>query len=314
MAKVYKIGIDIGGTNTVVGIIDNNNEILAYDSIKTQEYSLVHKFAEALLECIKRLSKPYCVLENLKGVGIGVPNGNFFDGSIANAPNLPWHGVINIKKVFEDCFKTPVIITNDAKAAALGEMLFGSAKGVKDFIMLTLGTGVGSGFVVGGRVLYGHNGLAGELGHTTYIPEGRYCSCGKKGCLEAYASASGVVKTAKELLAQKPTASILRNKPSLSSKDIAKAASDNDMIAIETLDKTARILALKLADCVALTAPEKIILFGGLSGAGNAFINPLRKYFDMFLLDCYKTKVSIELSALKGNDAAILGAASLLDL
>ncbi len=312
--KEFCIGIDIGGTNTVFGVVDINGNFIAENSIPTKKYQTIEEFIEALSNAINdslaQISGNYI----LKGIGIGAPNGNYHNGTIEYAPNLNWKGIVPIADLLNKKFHVPVVLTNDANAAAMGEMIYGAAKGLKDFIVITLGTGLGSGFVVDGKIVYGHDGFAGELGHVIYDPEGRLCGCGRKGCLETYASATGIVKTVFELFDKSNEDSLLRNidRAQLNSKDIYEAAVKGDKIALEAFDFTALVLGRKLADAVAITSPEAIFLFGGLALSGDYILVPTKKYMEENLLKIYKNKVRVELSGLMGKNAAILGAAALI--
>ena len=308
------IGIDIGGTNTEIGLVDREGKIWAENSLKTAEYPKIESYVVALTEainkCLNKVSQAYV----LKGIGIGAPNGNFYSGSIEFAPNLIWTGVIPLVEMLNKNFHVKMALTNDANAAAMGEMIYGAAKDLKDFMVITLGTGLGSGIVVDGKVVYGHDGFAGEVGHTIYDPNGRQCGCGRKGCLETYASATGIKKTVIELLAKSDEKSILRSIPEekLNSKDIHDAAVKGDKIALEAFDYTARILGLKLADSIAYTSPAAIFLFGGLALAGDYILKPTKKYMEENLLKIFQNKVRLELSGLMGKNAAVLGAAALI--
>jgi glucokinase len=252
--------------------------------------------------------------QKIVGIGIGAPNGNFFNGCIENAPNLKWKGKIPLVKLFKKNFKLPVYLTNDANAAALGEMIYGGAKKMKDFIVITIGTGLGSGIVANGKLIYGHDGLAGELGHTIYQPGGRKCGCGRLGCLETYVSSSGLIKTTKELLEKNNTKSLLRKlKPNeIISINIQAAAIKGDKLAINAYEITGAILGQKLADAVAVTSPEAIFLFGGISRSGNLLIKPAKKALEENLLSVYKNKVKILQSELLDKNAAVLGAAAMV--
>jgi len=306
-------GIDIGGTNTTAGLVTPSGEIVIKKNMPTVGHDTAEDFIDAVSAMIiSMVSEAKC---ELTGIGIGAPNGNYYNGTIEFAPNLPWKGVIPFTQLMKKHFPDAnVVLTNDANAAAWGERVYGAAKGENDFIMITLGTGVGSGIVCGGNIVYGHDGFAGEIGHTIVDPNGRQCGCGRKGCLETYTSASGIVRTAVELLAEGSSESSLRNIPSeqLSSKTIAEAALQGDETAIEVFDKTAWYLGLKLADAVAHTSPSSIYIFGGVAKAGDLLMKPLKKHFENFLLQIFKNKVALKWSALPGNDAAILGAASLV--
>lgn len=312
--KEFCIGVDIGGTNTVFGVVDINGNFIAENSIPTKKYLTIDEFIEALTKAINdsldQISGNYI----LKGIGIGAPNGNYHNGTIEYAPNLNWKGIVPLADLLNKKLHIPVVLTNDANAAAMGEMIYGAAKGLKDFIVVTLGTGLGSGFVVDGKIVYGHDGFAGELGHVIYDPEGRLCGCGRKGCLETYASATGIVKTVFELLDSSEEESLLRtiDKDKLNSKDIYKAAVKGDKIALEAFDFTSLVLGRKLADTVAITSPEAIFLFGGLALSGDYILRPTKKYMEENLLKIYKNKVRVELSGLMGKNAAILGAAALI--
>ena len=251
---------------------------------------------------------------NLKGIGIGAPNGNFYKGTIEFAPNLRWKGIIPLTTMVKDMFGVPAILTNDANAAALGEMIYGNARDMKNFIMITLGTGVGSGIVVNGEMVYGHDGFAGELGHTTVEMNGRQCACGRKGCLETYASVNGIKRTVFELLGTETDESILRgiSYDKLDGIQISEAAQKGDKIALKAFDFTGKVLGLKMADAVAHTSPEAFILFGGLSGAGTLLTDPLRNYFEHFLLPIYRNKIKILPSGLEDRNIAVLGAAAII--
>jgi glucokinase len=252
-------------------------------------------------------------IDQIRGIGVGAPNGNYYSGTIEYAPNLPWKGVIPFAKLLSDKFGVPVALTNDANAAAIGEMTYGIARGMKDFIMITLGTGVGSGIVIDGKLVYGHDGFAGELGHTTAIRNGRLCGCGKNGCLEAYSSATGVASTARDILETTNQESILRNIPlsDITSKDVYDAAKEGDQVAIDIFNFTGKILGEAFADFVAFSSPEAIILFGGLSKAGEFILNPIVENMEKNLLKMWKGKIKILFSELKESDAAVLGASAL---
>jgi glucokinase len=313
MEKDLVIGIDIGGTNTVIGIVDRNGSCLYENCIKTASYQGAEAYVEALAKEILKLEKKTDQGSKIIGIGVGAPNGNFFTGSIEFAPNLNWKGIVPLASMIGQKINHPVVLTNDANAAAIGEMVFGSAKGMKDFIVITLGTGVGSGIVVNGKLVYGHDGFAGEIGHTTVDPEGRICGCGKKGCLETYCSSKGIVTTVIEILKNTEKQSILRkySNTELNSLHIYEAAREKDAVAIEAFEFTGKILGMKLADAVAHTSPEAIILFGGLSLAGDYIFDPVKKYMDYFLLPIWKNKIKLLPSKLVDNNPAVLGAAAL---
>lgn len=310
--KDVVLGIDIGGTFTKFGLVDKNGELYAEGSIPSDKHSEISDYISDIQQAV---SQSYDSSDfTIKGIGIGAPNGNFYNGTIEYAPNLKWKGVINLVKLFEDAFHLPVKVTNDANAAAHGEMLYGGAQGMKDFIMITLGTGLGSGIVVNGQLVYGHDGFAGELGHTIVDPEGRKCACGRKGCLETYVSAPGIKRTVFELLGSEIEESVLKTYcfENLDSKLISDAANKGDKIALKAFDKTARILGMKLADAVAHTSPEAIFLFGGLSKAGDLILKPTQKYLDKYALKIYSGKVKILPSALQDKNIAVLGAGALI--
>ncbi|MCF8292197.1 MAG: ROK family protein [Chitinophagaceae bacterium] len=307
----YSIGIDIGGTNSMMGIVDKMGNILFEAELITNDYELIEDFADA---CYKLLYPEINKLgfQEFRGIGIGAPNGNYYQGTIEFAPNLRWKGVVPLAKIFSQKFNLNTTVTNDANAAAIGEMMHGAAKGMNDFIMVTLGTGVGSGFVANGKMMYGHDGFAGELGHTIAVRDGRLCGCGRKGCLETYTSATGIVRTANEFLETKTNSSSLRNLTTITSKNIYDAAVKGDFLALEIFEFTGKILGQSLADVIAITSPEAIILFGGLAQAGKFIFEPTRKYMEQNLLKIYQGKVKLLPSELKESDAAILGAASLI--
>ena len=311
MTQALALGIDIGGTNTSFGIVNRRGEILARGHILTTGHATPDDYFAALKNALQPLVDK-AGKENISGIGIGAPNGNFYTGEIVFAPNLPWHGVIPAAKTMTALTELKTTLTNDANAATIGEMIYGVAKGMKDFILVTLGTGVGSGFVANGELIYGHDGFAGELGHVIAERNGRMCGCGRRGCLEAYASATGIVRTAKEWLEQSNDNSMLRNnRDQITAKMVQEAADKGDAFALALFDYTAKILGQTLADAVAITSPEAIIFFGGLAQAGDLLLVPVKKYFEDNLLKIYKHKISLLLSALPGADAAILGASAL---
>ena len=314
MSKPYVVGIDIGGTNTVFGIVDARGSILATGSIKTQKYTEITDYVNALHEELSRLLAQENVTDQIAGIGIGAPNGNYFNGTIEFAPNLPWKGVIPLAQMVREKFNIPVTITNDANAAAIGEMTYGAARGMKDFIMITLGTGVGSGIVINGQMVYGHDGFAGELGHTIIRREnGRLCGCGRHGCLETYCSATGVARTAREFLTARTEPSLLRSIPAenITSKDVYDAAVQGDKLAQDIFNFTGTILGESIADAIAFSSPEAIILFGGLAKSGDYIFKPIQKAIDDNVLNIYKGKAKLLMSELKDSDAAVLGASAL---
>lgn len=314
MEKPYVIGMDMGGTNTVFGIVDSRGNVISKSAIKTGTHSDVNLYIQDLYNEMIKLIDAAGGSDKIKGIGVGAPNGNFYTGNIEFAPNLPWKGVIPFAKLMTEKFGIPTALTNDANAAAVGEMTYGGARGMKNFIMITLGTGVGSGIIIDGKVVYGHDGFAGELGHTTAIREnGRMCGCGKQGCLETYCSATGVARSAREILGSTTKDSMLRNIPvdSITSKDVFDAAIEGDEVAKEIFEFTGKILGQSLADFVAFSAPEAIAIFGGLSKAGDLIMNPIREHMEANLLPLWKGKVKLFFSELKEADAAVLGASAL---
>lgn len=315
MNQPLAVGIDIGGTNTVFGIVDRRGNILHQGSIKTKDHPDIALYMDALYgDLSPLLDKVTGDGDHVRGIGIGAPNGNFYHGTIEFAPNLPWKGVIPLANLIAAQFALPVQVTNDADAAAIGEMTYGAAKGMKDFIMITLGTGLGSGIVVNGQLVYGHDSFAGELGHVIVEKEGRLCGCGRYGCLETYVSATGIVRTMLELLRTKKTDSVLREACSeeINSKTICDAALQGDQLALKAVDMTACTLGKALANFIAFSAPEAIILFGGLARAGELLIGPTRRYMNENVLQIWKDKVKVIGSELKESDAAILGASALV--
>ncbi len=303
--KQVVAGIDIGGTNTVFGLTDHEGVIHATGSLKTGDYSDSEVFIKDLTDAIRNAITPEM---KLVGVGLGCPNGNHYEGVMEDAKNLKMRGTVRFVERFEAILGVPTALTNDANAAAIGEMVFGDAKYLKDFIMVTLGTGVGSGFVANGRLIYGHDSFGGELGHTIVFPDGRQCNCGRKGCLETYTSASGIARTFTELTEQK-TGQKLENVTSL---DVAQEAEKGNPIAIETLDYTAKVLGLSLANATAITSPSHIFLFGGPVKSGKYLLEPLKKYMEEYMLFIFKDKVKLQVSALMDKNAAILGSAALI--
>jgi len=308
------IGIDIGGTGTKFGIVDRHGNVLFSSEISTKKHAKVETFIIDLYDSLNPLIVKSGGIGRMKGIGVGAPNGNYYSGTIEYAPNLPWKGIIPLAKLIEDKFKLPVVLTNDANAAAIGENMYGAAQGMKDFIMITLGTGVGSGIVANGKLIYGHDGFAGELGHTIVIPDGRlHEGTGKHGSLESYASATGVRLTALEVLGNSKEPSLLRKiKPDeMDSKKVFEAAIQGDKLAKEIFDFTGKILGLALANAVMFSSPEAIILFGGLTKAGDLILKPTREHMEANLIQVFQNKVKILVSHLKESDAAILGASAL---
>ena len=313
MEKPYVVGIDIGGTNTVFGIVDARGTIIASSSIKTSGYPTVEEYADEVCKSLLPLIIANGGVDKIRGIGIGAPNGNYYTGTIEFAPNLPWKGILPLAAMFEERLGIPTALTNDANAAAIGEMTYGAARGMKDFIMITLGTGVGSGIVINGQMVYGHDGFAGELGHVIARRDGRLCGCGRKGCLETYCSATGVARTAREFLAARTDASLLRNIPAenITSKDVYDAAVQGDKLAQEIFNFTGNILGEALADAIAFSSPEAIVLFGGLAKSGDYIMKPIQKSIDDNILNIYKGKTKLLVSELKDSDAAVLGASAL---
>lgn len=313
MKKVVA-GIDIGGTFTKLGIVDQEGKVYAETSISTDTHKEIGTYLEHLARAVRKLLKDQEGKLELAGIGIGAPNGNYYRGVIEYAPNLNWKGMIPLVEMFSTYFDIPIVLTNDANAAALGEMMYGGARNMTDFIVITLGTGLGSGIVVNGKVVYGHDGFAGEMGHVNVIENGRQCGCGKLGCLEAYVSATGIVRTVYELLALHIDDSLLRKIPfeKLTAKDISDAASQSDPIAMKAFEKTGKTLGKTLADVVALFSPEAIFLFGGLSNAGDYIFKPVKAYMEENLLSIYRDKVKILPSGLTETNAAVLGSAGLI--
>jgi glucokinase len=312
--EALAIGIDIGGTGTKFGIVDRVGNVLFSSEISTRKHSDVNTFIDELYTELSKLIDNVGGIGRIKGIGVGAPNGNYYTGTIEYAPNLPWKGIIPLARMMEDKFKIPVVLTNDANAAAIGEMMYGAAQGMKDFIMITLGTGVGSGIVANGKLVYGHDGFAGELGHTTIIPNGRlHEGTGKRGSLESYASATGVRLTTLEILEKSTQPSSLRSVPpdQIDSKKVYEAAIAGDALAKEIFESTGTILGAALANFVMFSSPEAIILFGGLTKAGDLILKPTRESMEANLIQIFQNKVNILVSHLKESDAAILGASAL---
>jgi len=307
------LGIDIGGTNTAFGYVDKKGNLITSSTIPTNPADPANKFFKRLISESELLLSKIENNYNLIGVGIGAPNANYFKGTVERPPNLKW-GTTNVLEIIKKHFSLPVVITNDANAVAIGEFLYGAAKGMKNFVIVTLGTGVGSGIFVNGELYYGKDGFAGELGHTIYDPDGRVCGCGRKGCLETYVSAAGIKKTAYELLSNSTEKSELTEYKyeDLTPKIICEAAYRKDKVALKTFDFTSKILGIKLADLVAITNPEAIILFGGLTSAGDILFKATEKYMNMYLLNILKNKVKLLPSGLTGGASAIVGAGALI--
>ena len=298
----YALGIDIGGTNTVVGLVDKAGNVLGTDSVKTQSLPILEEYVKTVSKLAKDLIfKNNVSVDDIVGLGIGAPNANYYTGNIEMAPNLPWkRDKVPLAKMFREELNIPVTITNDANAAALGEKMYGVAKDMDNFIMITLGTGVGSGIVINGQLVYGHDGFAGELGHVIIERNGRLCGCGRRGCLETYCSATGIVRTAKE-----------RNTPFLTSKDIYDAAVKGDETAIDIFKETGTRLGRAFADMVVFSSPEAFVLFGGLAKAGDFIVKYTKEAMEESIMPIFKGKVKILLSTMKDADAAVLGASAL---
>jgi glucokinase len=314
MESPYVIGIDMGGTNTAFGIVDMRGEVLRRGAIKTQKHADVNLYIDELYDALMPVINEVGGIGKIKGIGMGAPNGNYYTGNVESAANLPWKGIVPFANMLKEKFGVPAALTNDANAAAIGEMTYGAARGMKNFIMITLGTGVGSGIVINGQLVYGHDGFAGELGHTTIVRNnGRICGCGKTGCLETYTSATGVARTARELLEMRKDDSLLRNIPleSITSKDVFDAAVKGDAIALEIFEYTGKMLGEAFADFVAFSAPEAIVIFGGLAKSGDLIMKPVRENMEKNLLPIWKDKVKLLFSALNEADAAVLGASAL---
>ena len=338
--KNYAIGVDLGGTNTVFGIVDAQGNIVAQNSIKTQAYSTAEEFVEAGMACLQPLMDQVGGIDSIAGMGIGAPNANYYSGAIETAPNIAWahDTVVPLAKMFSEKLSTlnsqlstlncqlstlncqlstpfPVRMTNDANAAAMGEMAYGAARGMKNFIVITLGTGVGSGIVVNGQLVYGHDGFAGELGHVIMVrgKEGRLCGCGRTGCLETYCSATGVARTAREILTQTDRPSLLRNKPieQIESLDVSIAASQGDEVANEILQFTGKMLGEACADFAAFSSPEAFIFFGGLCKAGDLIMKPIEEAYNQAVMPIFRGKAKFLISGLMNANAAVLGASAL---
>lgn len=315
MNKPYVIGLDLGGTNSVFGIVDEKGTLVASASIKTQAYADVNDYVNAGCEAMKPIIAQVGGIENIQGMGIGAPNANYYTGTIEDAVNLPWRGRVPLAKMFADKLGVPVAMTNDANAAAMGEMVYGVAQGMKNFIMLTLGTGVGSGIVINGQVVYGCDGFAGELGHVIMdrSPKARLCGCGRKGCLEAYCSATGVARTARQMLEESQEPSLLRDikLEDITSYDVAVAAGKGDKIANEVFQFTGKMLGQACADFIAFSSPEAIIFFGGLTKAGDLIMKPIEESCNESVCRVFKGHTKFLVSGLDGAGAAVLGASAL---
>ena len=312
---MYVVGIDIGGQTSKIGVVDARGTVLAQTVIRTDNHSEVDLYIAELADAVKKVIREAKVEGAVRGIGVGAPNANYYDGTIENAVNISWGGgkSINFSKLLSEAMGgLPVALTNDANAAAVGEMTYGAARGMKNFIMITLGTGVGSGIVINGDVVYGHDGFAGELGHVAAVRNnGRFCNCGKTGCLETYASATGVARTAREWLELTDEPSVLRNLDNIASKDVFDAAKEGDKLALKIFEFTGKILGRSFADFIAFSSPEAIVLFGGLARAKEFLTEPIESAMNANVLPLWKNKVKLVYSLLKESDAAILGASAL---
>lgn len=315
--KTHVIGVDLGGTNTVFGLVDGSHNIVATDSIPTQKFHDAGEFADQSAKAILQLARKAGGTDRIRGIGIGAPCGNFNAGTIEHAANLAWaKGIVPICEMLQERLDIQALITNDAKAAAMGEMKYGAARGMKNFIEITLGTGVGSGIVADGRLLYGSDGFAGELGHTIFdfSPKGRPCGCGRSGCLDMYCSSRGVVITAGEILSQSDCPSTLRQMDGkeISPLDIFNAAEQGDLVGREVFRKTGEILGMACANFATFLSPEAFVFFGGVAKAGHWLLDPAKETYDKYVLSLYKDKAEFLVSSLDDNSAAILGAAALV--
>ena len=314
MDSTFVVGIDVGGQTSKIGVVDARGTVLAQTVIRTDTYDHVEPYIAELAEAVNKLIKESGTEGKVRGIGVGAPNGNYYTGTIESAPNLKWaHDRVEFSKLLSEAMGgLPVALTNDANAAAVGEMTYGAARGMKNFIMITLGTGVGSGIVINGEVVYGHDGFAGELGHVAAVRNnGRTCGCGKTGCLETYASAIGMAKTAREWLELSDEPSLLRSLDNITSKDVYEAAKDGDKLALKVFDFTGKMLGRSFADFIAFSSPEAIVLFGGLARAKEFLTEPIEEAMNANVLPLWRGKVKIVYSQLKESDAAILGASAL---
>ncbi len=315
--KQYVIGVDLGGTNTVFGVVDATGNIILESSIKTGKYKSAAEFVNAGVKCINEIVEPIGGIDNIQGIGIGAPNANYYTGTIEYAPNIPWahDGIVPLAEMFIRELGVPVRMTNDANAAAMGEKLYGVAKGMKNFIMLTLGTGVGAGIIVNGELVYGHDGFAGELGHICMdrSEDARQCGCGLRGCLETYCSATGVARTAREFLQKTTRPSSLRNKPAdkIESLDVYLAAKEGDEIAKEIFKFTGTILGWACADFTAFSSPEAFVFFGGLCKSGDLIMKPIEEAYKKNVMPLFRNKAKFVISSLMDKNAAVLGASAL---
>lgn len=311
--KPYVIGLDLGGTNSEFGIVDQNANIVASTRVKTAGHGDINQYVDDCVEALKPIIEQVGGIEKIHAMGIGAPNGNYYTGCIEFAPNLPWKGNIPLAQMFSDRLGVPVRLTNDANAAAMGEMQYGVAKGMQNFIMITLGTGVGSGIVCNGQMVLGCDGMAGELGHVIVEKNGRQCGCGRRGCLECYCSATGIARTAREIIEKTDKPTSLRNIPldQIDGLAITLAARDGDPVALEIFEYTGRILGEACANFAAFSSPEAFVFFGGLSKAGDLIMNPIKRAYEENVLTVFKGKAKLLVSELDGAGAAVLGASAL---
>ena len=311
--KPYVIGLDLGGTNSEFGIVDQNANIVASTRVKTAGHGDVIQYVDDCVAALQPIIEQVGGIEKIHAMGIGAPNGNYYTGCIEFAPNLPWKGNVPLAQLFSERLGIPVRLTNDANAAAMGEMQYGVARGMQNFIMITLGTGVGSGIVCNGQMVLGCDGMAGELGHVIVEKDGRQCGCGRKGCLECYCSATGIARTAREVLEKTDKPTSLRNIPldQVDGLAITLAAREGDPVALEIFEYTGRILGEACANFAAFSSPEAFVFFGGLSKAGDLIMKPIKKAYDENVLKIYKDKAKFLLSELDGAGAAVLGASAL---
>lgn len=313
--KPYVVGIDCGGTTTSMGVVDSRGKIIATTSIKTLTYINFEDYVTDIAKSLRRIMQEVGGPQMIRGIGVGAPNANFYSGNIEYAANLPWKGILPLGEMLYEQLGIPVAVTNDANAAAIGEMTYGAARGMRDFVQITLGTGVGSGVVVNGSLVYGHDGFAGEIGHLKMVRggNGRKCGCGGKGCLETYASATGLIRTARELLSTRSDDSLLRSldPEKINSKDVYEAAMKGDALSKEIFDYTGRMLGEALADFACSTSPEAFILFGGLSKAGDLLLNPIVEAMEENIIPSWRGKIKVILSQLDPAEAAVLGASAL---
>ncbi len=310
--KAVVLGIDVGGTNTAFGLVDEDGNVVEEQTMKTESQKGADALLSRIAQQVRRIMKETSRNFELKAIGLGAPNANYYRSTIERAPNLKWE-YVNMAEISAKYFDVPMFITNDANASAIGELYFGAARGMRDVIVITLGTGLGSGIIINGELVYGADGFAGELGHTTVEPGGRECNCGNYGCLETYASATGIKRTVCELLGKRNSKSVFRKMSykSVDSRRIAQAAAEGDPIAKEAFEYTAYLLGISLANFVLFSRPEAIILFGGLAAAGDLLFEPTRKSMEEHLLGLFKGKIKLLPSGLANGNSAVLGAAAL---